>query len=370
MTDSPDTSLPKGNFRAGEDGLFTREEGGIERWVCEPIWRVGNALGTDGTRAADVVVFRDRVGNRRRTVIPHKDSIIRSSRLFETLADEFFVVPEDKNDRKLLSAYLADSRKSSTQMYLLAHCMGWHGSSFVIGHDVISTDDSERLILSGPIAQYAAKFDQKGSLSGYQSKVLRRASHSSRGMAGIVLALLAPLARIIGLENGGLNIVGPAAIGKTTILRVIGSFYGGGTVPYIESWLMTDNAPATLGFAHCDLPLLLDETDALEPDQTKAGSRLKALVHRLALGQRKAQRHRAFGNDSTLTDFHVIFGSTSEHRLAAFMREGGSKITGGQAARLVDLPADAGRGLKIFEKLPRGVTADQYLQKLNRACHQ
>ena len=189
-------------------------------------------------------------------------------------------------------------------------------------------------------------------------------------MTGIALALLVPLARIIGLENGGLNIVGPAATGKTTILRVIGSFYGGATIPYIESWLMTDNAPATLGFAHCDLPLLLDESDALEPDQTKAGGRLKALVHRLALGQQKAQSHRAMGDASMLTDFYVIFGSTSEHRLAAFMRQGGSTITGGLAARLVDVPADAGKGLKIFDKLPRDVTADQYLQRLNRACHQ
>jgi hypothetical protein len=133
---------------------------------------------------------------------------------------------------------------------------------------------------------------------------------------------------------------------------------------------MTDNAPATLGFAHCDLPLLLDESDALEPDQTKAGGRLKALVHRLALGQQKAQSHRAMGDASMLTDFYVIFGSTSEHRLAAFMRQGGSTITGGLAARLVDVPADAGKGLKIFDKLPRDVTADQYLQRLNRACHQ
>jgi len=369
MNDSLDISQRKGIFRAGEDGLFALKDGGIERPVCEPIWHVGNAIRVDGTGAADVIEFIDRAKTRKRTLISHKDSVVRSTKVFETLADQNFAVPENKAGRELLLAYLAGCRASSTMMYLLAHRMGWHGQSFVIGNDVISTDTSKSLILDGPIKQYAAKFDQKGILSDYQSKVLRRASHSSRLMTGIALALLVPLARIIGLENGGLNIVGPAATGKTTILRVIGSFYGGGTSPYIESWLMTDNAPATLGFAHCDLPLLLDESDALEPDQTKAGSRLKALVHRLALGQQKAQSHRALGDDSMLTDFHVIFGSTSEHRLAAFMRQGGSAITGGLAARLVDVPADAGKGLKIFEKLPRDVTADQYLQRLNRACH-
>lgn len=74
------------------------------------------------------------------------------------------------------------------------------------------------------------------------------------------------------------------------------------------------------------------------------------------------------------TDFHVIYGSTSEHRLPDFMREGGSKMTGGQAARFVDLPADAGKGFKIFELLPVGhgtrkpVKVDSYLVRLNKAC--
>ena len=75
------------------------------------------------------------------------------------------------------------------------------------------------------------------------------------------------------------------------------------------------------------------------------------------------------------TDFHVIYGSTSEHRLPDFMRDGGSKMTGGQAARFVDLPADAGHGFKIFESLPRKLQdrqadpdVDSYLHRLNQAC--
>jgi len=112
-------------------------------------------------------------------------------------------------------------------------------------------------------------------------------------MTGIALALLAPLARILSLENGGLNFVGEAGMGKTTILRVAGSFYGGGPVPYFMPWLMTDNAPETLGLAFCDLPLLLDELDALETGSSKAGSRLKTIVHRLAIGLGKARSHRA-----------------------------------------------------------------------------
>ena len=142
-------------------------------------------------------------------------------------------------------------------------------------------------------------------------------------------------------------------------------------MPYYVSWNITDNAPETLGYAHCDLPLFLDDIDAFEADSERAGDRLKAVVHRLASGLRKATSHRAPNDDSKLTDFHVIFGSNAEFRLVHFM---GRKLTGGIAARLPDLPADAGKGFGIFESSPRSsktgrtVEVDKYLQVLNQAC--
>ena len=375
----PERSASASNFEVREDGLFETDDAGRENRICDPIWHLGNAVRADGSGASDVLKFLDRKGVRQEVIILHAEAVNHPRKVFDTLADRNFAVPElepgrDQPLRDQITSYLAEFRGSPKLTFLLAHRMGWHGSSFVIGRDVISTDASQALKLTGPISQYAEKFGQGGTLDDYKSKVLWRASYSSRLMAGIALALLAPLARILSLENGGLNIVGKPGIGKTTILRVAGSFYGGGPKPYFVPWLMTDNAPETLGFAHCDLPLLLDELDAFETDSGRAGGRLKAIVHRLSVGQCKVKSHRASTDDSMLTDFHVLYGSTSEHRLPDFMRDGGSKMTGGQAARFVDLPADAGQGLKIFELLPQSSKTgripdvDKYLQRLNRAC--
>src|SRR5271168_4170713 len=102
--------------------------------------------------------------------------------------------------------------------------------------------------------------------------------------------------------------------------------------------------------------------------------RLKAIVHRLSLGQGKSRSHHARTDASTRADFHVMYGSTSEHRLPDFMREGGCNLTGRQAARFVDIPADCGNGFMIFESLPKGhetdriPDVDRYLVRLNRAC--
>jgi putative DNA primase/helicase len=138
---------------------------------------------------------------------------------------------------------------------------------------------------------------------------------------------------------------------------------------------MTDTAPETLGLAHCDLPLLLDELDTLDPDPRAAAGRLKTIVQRLCGGQEKTRSHRAPSAGGPANEFRVIFASAAEKRLTDFMREGGRNVTGGLATRLVDVPADAGRGQKIFERLPRDrktgkrVTADQFTQRLNRACY-
>src|SRR6266850_2997422 len=170
-------------------------------------------------------------------------------KVFDMLAKKYFAVPElelgrhHQPRRVQIVSYLDRCRRSPAREFLLVRRKGrhHHDSSFVIGNEVIPTEAAKRIKLTGPISQYAEKFGQGGSLADYQDKVLRRASYSSRLMAGIALALLAPVARYLGLR-GGLNFVGLNGTGKTTIFRVIGSFYGGGPVDYFVTWNMTDNA--------------------------------------------------------------------------------------------------------------------------------
>jgi putative DNA primase/helicase len=358
----------------GEYGLFAVDDAGDETRISDPIWHLGNASRADGSSSSDVIRFRDRDRKFAEIIIPHKDSIIETRKMFYALADKKFAVPTSKERRDQLASYLGERRQSPDKTFLLAERMGWHGSSFVIGRDVISTDRSKGIKHDGPITKYAVKFGKDGTLDGHQTKILRRASYSSRLMAGVAMALLAPLTRIMSLGNGGLSFIGINGTGKTTISRVAGLFYGGGPVDYFVPWDMTDNAPETLGLAFCDLPLLLDETGTLETDASKAGGRLKGIVYRLAMGQGKARSHHASTDDSVSTDFHVLSGSTSEHSLPDFMFEGGSKMTGGQAARFVDIPADAGSGFKIFESLPlvsktrKRFDVDRYLVLINKAC--
>jgi putative DNA primase/helicase len=367
------SSLPDRNFDPRTDGLFATNDQGKETRICDAIWHIGNAARADGSDAADIVKFLDCTGSSKEIVLPRRDSAVNTTRMFEKLANYNFDVPQSKGSRNQLVSYLVECRRSPERSFLLVHRMGWHGDSFVIGKDVIAADATVGVRLDGSLSREVEKFGQGGKLVDYQEEVLRRTKYSSRLMTGVALALLAPLARIIGIENGGINIVGEKGFGKTTVLRVIGSFWGGGEAQYFKTWAMTDNAPETLGLTHCDLPLLLDELDTLDADPRTAADRLKTIVHRLCAGQEKTRSHHAPLDGGPANDFHVIFASSAEQRVADFMDAGDRKVTGGLAARFVDVPADAGRGLKIFERLPRSrsgkrIDPDRYLGRLNRAC--
>jgi hypothetical protein len=223
MEHDPEAQVRNSNFvvrECGEKGLFAVDDAGNETRISDAIWHLGNAVRADGSGASDVIRFVDRDGATQEVIIAHKDCSFEARKMFETLLDRNFAVPTSKEGRDQLKSYLEERRQSPDKTYLLAHRMGWHGSSFVIGNDVISTDRSKGIKLDGPISKYAKKFDHAGTLEDYKTKILGRASYSSRLMAGVAMALLAPLARIIPLENGGLNFIGYKGTGKTTVFRV------------------------------------------------------------------------------------------------------------------------------------------------------
>jgi putative DNA primase/helicase len=365
-----------GPFRLSPDCLSRLDANETEVRICDFIKHVGNAARADGTGAADLLQFRDRNGTLRERTFLHQDSALSPGTAFlKDLLDTSFAVPAQKQSREYLLEYLGLCRAAPASNILLVQRMGHNEGYFVLGDEVISAANSPPPVrLIGPLKDHAGKFGQAGSLQQYQDKVLKRCARSSTLMCGVAAAALAPLMKWLGMESGGLNLVGSHGMGKTTALWVVGSIYGGGAAnPYVVPFHMTDNAPETLGLVHCDLPLVLDELDALEADPVKAGGRLKAIVHRLSVGQTKATSHRAPKAHGEVPEtFCILFLTSSEHRLSAFMREGGSKLTGGQAVRLSDLPVDAGKGLKIFESVPSSngtpLTADEYLVWVNRAC--
>jgi putative DNA primase/helicase len=130
--------------------------------------------------------------------------------------------------------------------------------------------------------------------------------------------------------------------GKTTALAAAASLFGGPS--YVNRWRATSNGLESLAALHNDTLLILDELAQVDPRE--AGE----IAYMLANGQGK-QRSARTGGAKARQSWRLLFLSAGEIGLAQHMADGGKRAKAGQEVRLVDLDADAGKGLGLFDTL-------------------
>jgi putative DNA primase/helicase len=227
------------------------------------------------------------------------------------------------------------SASQPTERALCVPHVGWHGRSFVLPEAVFG-DSAKELVVFQPAAPIKHAFRTAGTLQEWRAEVAAYAVGNSRVALAICAAFSAPLLRLMEMEGGGLHFRGPSSIGKTTLIQVGGSVWGGGGLAgYIRSWRATDNALEGVALAHCDTLLTLDELAEIE-----AGAAGKA-AYMLANGHAKLRMTRSAGVRPA-PEWRLLFLSTGEIGLAEKVAEDPRKrITAGQEVRVLDLQADA-----------------------------
>ena len=115
----------------------------------------------------------------------------------------------------------------------------------------------------------------------------------------------------------------------------------------------TSNGLESVAVSHCDALLCLDEMGQVDPRE--AGE----IAYMLSNGTGKS-RARKDGLARRSLEWRLLFLSTGEITLGAKMLEQGRKVKAGQEVRLVDVPADSGRGLGIFEEIHSFESADVF----------
>jgi putative DNA primase/helicase len=217
--------------------------------------------------------------------------------------------------------------------------VGWHGSAFVMPDKTIGKSE-ERIIYQAD--RYVRHFSRCGTIDDWKRNIAAYSAGNSRLVLSISTAFAAMLLHFIGAESGGLHFVGESSTGKTTALRVAASVYGG--AEFLQRWRATANGLEALAALRCDSLLILDELAQVEAKE--AGE----IAYMLANGTGKARATRN-GNARSSHEWRILLLSAGEVGLAQHMNEGGKKIKAGQEVRLVDIPADAEKGLGMFENL-------------------
>ena len=261
-----------------------------------------------------------------------------------------------KTARDRLSEYIQTWR--TDLRYRCVDRLGWHDDTFVLPRQVFGPETfGDEVLFQHQHARDIPKFEQAGTMDGWRAEVAAPALGNDRLILALATAFAGPLVRLIGEESGGLHLFGPSSTGKTTALRCACSVWG---IRH-ASWRASDNALEPVAAAACDGFLPLDETGQAAPRV------LAAAAYMLAAQMGKARMSRAGNRNRATLRWTLLFLSTGELPLTATLAAAGIPAQAGQQVRMIELPADAGAGLGLFQELHGSADPDAFARRLRDA---
>lgn len=333
--------------RMDPEGLFydeQRDSGIIPHWLSNPFEILGEARAPDGSGWAVVLRFRDRDGRERTIPILRASLASGGGDARSVLADAGLVFDTGRGKADRLTAALM--RVKSSRRITLVGATGWSGDRFVLPGQTFGSSAGERVLFTGEAR--SLNYGAAGTFAGWRDGVAAMACDNSALTFAISAAFAGPLLRPLGAEGGGFHFRGNSSTGKSTLLIAAGSVWGGssGEHGFGHTWRATANALESLALAHNDLLLCLDEFAQVDP--AEAG----VAAYALSNGQGKA-RLKPNGDPRRQHEWLLLFLSSGEKTLADHMTSTGKvgAPAAGQELRLVDVAAEAGKGMGIWEYL-------------------
>lgn len=344
-------------------------------WVGSPLDVLAATRTDTGTGWGLLLSWKDGDGVRHTWAMSKALLVGRdSSSVLCRLADEGYSVPSSAKAKGLLCRFLSEYRTKRR-----ARCVdrtGWHHGCYVFPDTTIENmsdmsgmsgkpysdkdlrasynksdmsdmsdgSKAERIVLQ--VQTPHNPFMVSGSLAAWRDTIGTWARGNSRIMLSLSASLAATLLEPVGMESGGINWIAQSSTGKTTTLLAAASIWGSGSITggYILNWRATANGLEGLAALHSDAALCLDEIGQAP------GRTINEAAYLLANGLGKA-RALSDGSAKAIKSWRTLVLSTGEVSLADRIKEEGFRVQAGQTVRLIDIPADAGAGLGLFEDL-------------------
>lgn len=351
------SELPRG-YVLEDGGLYFLERndrGDTERhWICSPLRVAAVTRDERGENWGMLLEFPDRDGALHRWAMAAELLKADGAEYRGALLGMGLQIAPGMKARNWLTSYLQLSRPCAR-----ARCVertGWHEAVFVLPERTIG--ESSEPVLFQSVAGFASAYRERGTLDDWRMHVARLCAGNSRLVFAVSAAFAAMLMQIAEAESGGFHLRGASSTGKTTVLRVAASVFGGPN--YLRRWRSTDNALEALAMQHCGTLLILDELSQVDP--RVAGE----VAYMLANGDGKARANRAGGLRSVVR-WELLFLSSGETSLADHMMQVDRRPRAGQEVRLLDVPADAGAGLGVFETLHGAELGAKFARALDQA---
>jgi uncharacterized protein (DUF927 family) len=269
-----------------------------------------------------------------------------------------YIAPGHKA-RELLTVYLQTARSETRT--LCVSKVGWHENAFVLPGATIAPDAVATVLFQSPHA-VEHLLNVAGTLDDWRANVGQLCSGNSRLILAVSCAFAGPILALVGGESGGIHFKGDTSRGKTTALIVGGSVLGGGgRNGFVQSWRATTNGLEAMAELHNDLCLFLDELGQMDPREAADTAYL------LGNGSGKARMSHNIVARKKLT-WRLIYMSAGEVTLADHTQTAGQRTKGGAEVRLLNVEADAGAGMGLFEDIHGADSEDAFARQLKDAA--
>ncbi|TWJ13667.1 DUF927 domain-containing protein [Geobacter argillaceus] len=350
-------------WQAKKPGLYARVTKKVDDkmktydvFVSAPVRVIGLVRDIHNTSWGRLISFTDMDGHEHSPIIKMEDLGRNGEKIIADLRSMgLFVLPDPTSLNRLI-AYINNAIPEKDRRIRCTDKYGWHENVFVMPGHHIGTGEEEFLYQSSSAKLQA--YSVKGTLDGWREHVALPCRGNSRLIFSVSMAFAAPLLNIAEIENGGFHLYGNSSIGKSTSLYLAASVIGNPDAT-IQKWNATINAMEATAKHYNDALLPMDEIGQSDPKQ------IGDTTYMLGNGSGKA-RADSRGEARKRASFRNLFLSNGEKTLSDHMGEIGKKVRVGQEVRLVDLPADPGAGLGLFETLHGFESGAKFADQLKR----
>ena len=332
--DTPDVA----HYHTTESGTYwvSYDDGKEQRdHLADAIRLIGRAVDDEG-RNWRIIEWRDRYHATHRAALDMGD--IGTPAGWRTLQSHGITIKAGRKKRERLADYLQGEGKNTR--WQLAKTAGWHGGAYILPSGEV-LGDAENLHYHGDTSQ-GADYQPRGSLADWQARA-RLAQDNSRLCLALGCAFAAPLLHLLDHESGGFHLYGDSSDGKTTAALFALTVWGNPKGLKL-TWEGTAHGFSNTAAAKNDGLLVLDEIG-------QASARTAAQTAYAVLnGTGKIQGAKDGGNRE-IQRWRIMLFSTGEKTLDGYLKTEGKDWQAGQATRLPAIPADAGKGIGIYDTL-------------------
>jgi putative DNA primase/helicase len=332
-------------FNPNEEGVWfhgvdQRGEPLNPLWICSELYVTAHSRDSGNSDWGFLLEFRDPDDNLKQLVLPATMLAGDGVQYRALLLGMGLRIGASVTAKNQLTVYIQTAKTD-----VRVRCtdkIGWHDGMYVMPNRTIGEKPGgEKMVFQSP-AGSDSQFKQSGTLDDWKREVAAPCQGNSRLLLCVSAAFASTLLPIAQVPSGGFHIHGASSSGKSTAVKAAGSVFGGKDYP--RNWRLTDNSLEQIAMKYSDALLILDEI--AQVDSKVIGDAVYMLANGIGKG-RLTQTALAKKTSS----WNSMFISDGEIDLATHMAAAGKGKKAGHDVRMAHVPADAGKGLGIYETL-------------------